>query len=164
MQIRVEIHDDAVRKGLADLARRGANLRPLMQDIGEEAYRSVQKNFDIGGRPTPWKTSDRVRREGGKTLSDTARLRRSITVDADSSHVRVGTNVEYARIHQLGGKTKPHVIRPRHAKGLFWPGAQHPVKAVKHPGSVFPARPFLTAQDDDMRRIERIAADYIGKQ
>ena len=31
--------------------------------------------------------------------------------------------------------TKPHIIRPVHAKALFWPGASHPVAQVNHPGS-----------------------------
>lgn len=31
--------------------------------------------------------------------------------------------------------TRPHVIRPRFKKALFWPGARHPVKMVRHPGT-----------------------------
>jgi hypothetical protein len=31
--------------------------------------------------------------------------------------------------------TKPHVIRPRKKRALFWPGAGHPVKRVNHPGT-----------------------------
>lgn len=164
MQITMEVDSSAVVQALQRLAARGENLRPVLRDIGEDIRTVTEKNFAAGGRPTPWKESARSKKEGGKPLSASSRLRRSFTVEADSRSVRVGTNVIYAAIHQLGGKTKPHVIRPRHANGLFWPGAQHPVKAVKHPGSVFPARPFLMLQDADMRRIERIAADYIGKQ
>lgn len=29
----------------------------------------------------------------------------------------------------------PHIIRPKGNKLLFWPGARHPVKEVKHPGT-----------------------------
>jgi hypothetical protein len=32
--------------------------------------------------------------------------------------------------------TRPHEIRPRFKKALFWPGARHPVKVVQHPGTV----------------------------
>lgn len=35
----------------------------------------------------------------------------------------------------------PHVIRPKAEKALFWPGADHPVKQVNHPGN--PATKFL---------------------
>lgn len=31
--------------------------------------------------------------------------------------------------------TRPHEIRPRNAKALFWEGAQHPVGVVHHPGT-----------------------------
>ena len=31
--------------------------------------------------------------------------------------------------------SRPHIIRPKNNKLLFWPGARHPVKEVKHPGT-----------------------------
>lgn len=31
--------------------------------------------------------------------------------------------------------TKPHTIRPRKKNALYWPGAKHPVKLVRHPGT-----------------------------
>jgi len=31
--------------------------------------------------------------------------------------------------------TRPHIIRPRTKKALFWKGAAHPVKLVHHPGT-----------------------------
>ena len=31
--------------------------------------------------------------------------------------------------------TKPHDIYPVNAKALYWPGAEHPVKVVHHPGT-----------------------------
>lgn len=31
--------------------------------------------------------------------------------------------------------TKPHDIYPVNKKALFWPGAEHPVKKVHHPGT-----------------------------
>ncbi len=31
--------------------------------------------------------------------------------------------------------SRPHIIRPRGNKLLFWPGAKHPAKEVKHPGT-----------------------------
>ncbi len=32
--------------------------------------------------------------------------------------------------------TRAHIIRPRFKKALFWPGARHPVRMVRHPGTV----------------------------
>ena len=31
--------------------------------------------------------------------------------------------------------SRPHIIRPRDSKFLFWFGAKHPVKEVNHPGT-----------------------------
>jgi len=39
----------------------------------------------------------------------------------------------YAPYVEFG--TKPHVILPKNAKALFWPGAEHPVASVNHPGT-----------------------------
>ena len=36
--------------------------------------------------------------------------------------------------------TGPHIIRPKGKGALYWPGARHPVKFVKHPGTK--ANPF----------------------
>lgn len=41
--------------------------------------------------------------------------------------------VDYARFVIDG--TAPHEIRPRNKKALFWPGAEHPVGLVHHPGT-----------------------------
>ena len=37
--------------------------------------------------------------------------------------------------------TRPHTIRARGKKALYWKGAKHPVKSVRHPGSK--AKPYL---------------------
>lgn len=42
-------------------------------------------------------------------------------------------SVRYARFVEEG--TAPHVIRPRTAGALYWPGAPHPVRLVHHPGT-----------------------------
>lgn len=55
----------------------------------------------------------------------TGRLRRSITSSTENGGFTgvVGTNVEYARIQEFGGTTKPHDILPVHAKALFFKGS-----------------------------------------
>lgn len=47
--------------------------------------------------------------------------------------------VVYAIFIEMG--TGPHVILPRHKKALYWPGADHPVRMVYHPGNK--AYPYL---------------------
>ena len=154
MQIEVNIHDTEVKKLLSRLERNTGNLIPAMRDIGEIIRRSVRKNFKVGGRPNRWQPSARAKRDGGQTLVKSSILKNSFTVEAGANSVSVGTNVKYAAIHQFGGRTPPHVIRPKTKKALFWPGAGHPVKSVKHPGSKMPKRPFLMVQNEDWPRIK----------
>jgi phage gpG-like protein len=90
---------------------------------------------------------------GRLILTDTGRLRRSIKFAAGPRGVEGYTNVQYAAIQQLGGVIKAHAIFPRKKKALFWPGAAHPVRRVMHPGSRFPARPFLVFQEEDIRYL-----------
>lgn len=92
-------------------------------------------------RPIPWAN----KADGTPaTLRLNQHLRRSPRVImANSKEALVGSDRKYAAIHQLGGKTSPHIIKPKFKKALFWPGAGHPVKEVKHPGSKIPARPFF---------------------
>lgn len=40
---------------------------------------------------------------------------------------------EYGKYLEEG--TKPHLIKPKGKKALFWSGASHPVKEVNHPGT-----------------------------
>lgn len=70
-------------------------------------------------------------------------------------------DVKYARIHEMGGKTKAHVIEPKNKKalafgtfvsmsqwGLF--ASNVIVRKVNHPGSVIPKRSYLGSSLKDM--------------
>ena len=71
---------------------------------------------------------------------NTGHLRRSIGNFRRGMTVTVHTsNVKYAIIVEKG--SRPHIIRPKNKKALYWEGAKYPVKQVKHPGSK--AKPFL---------------------
>jgi phage gpG-like protein len=81
--------------------------------------------------------------QNGGPRVQTGRLRASIhhqlERDGQGLVARIGSNVEYARYVEEG--TEPHRIVPRVKQALFWPGADHPVLAVNHPGTR--ARPYL---------------------
>ena len=67
-----------------------------------------------------------------------------------------GSNMEYARIHQEGGKTKAHEIKARNGKALSFTGRdgkQVIRKSVKHPGSEIPSRPYMGVPNDFDRRL-----------
>ena len=70
----------------------------------------------------------------------TGHLRRSIATKMGDLEATIHTsNVKYAVIVEKG--SKPHIIRPKNKKALYWKGAKRPVKLVNHPGSR--AKPFL---------------------
>lgn len=136
--INVSIDDKEVRNMLTALQNRMGNLTPVMKTIGETVRTSVIRNFEQGGRPTRWKSSKRAKKEDGKTLIDTARLRNSITARAYRDRAVVGTNVIYAAIHHFGGKA----------------GRGRKVN--------IPARPYLMVQDEDWKTIREHIMKYLA--
>ncbi len=158
VRIDVKWDDREVKAALRALSARLGNMRPVLDEIGQKLVTSVIRRFETERGPdgVEWEKSGRASRESGQTLTDTGRLRASITHRASRDEVVVGTNVLYAAIQQFGGKTLAHTIRPRDKKALFWPGAEHPVAKVNHPGSLIPARPFLGVDEGDREMILRV--------
>ena len=105
----VSLNWGGLDKAVGNAAKKLANTRLLMASVGEALVSGTVRRFidekDPSGKS--WKPSERAVEEGGKTLTDTARLRQSIDYAATPSKVMVGSNVIYARIHQLGGSIKP---------------------------------------------------------
>jgi phage gpG-like protein len=61
-----------------------------------------------------------------------------------------GSNMVYARIHQEGGRTKAHDIKPRNAKAPRFNGICR--RLVHHPGPEIPARPCPGVPKDAVNR------------
>lgn len=55
------------------------------------------------------------------------------TIRVEGSKVFVGDGTPLWHWIEYG--TRPHWIRPKHKRALFWPGLEHPVRAVFHPGT-----------------------------
>ncbi len=115
--------------------------KELAGRLGNVLSNSAQDRFDTNIDPEgrAWKPSKRVLgargkngKPGGRTLTDTGRLKDSIHSAAGDDAVEVGTDVVYARIHQLGGDA----------------GRNHATK--------LPARPYLgvSADDEQILRAE----------
>ena len=87
-------------------------------------------------------------------------IERTVQIKGDSVEgtVFVAGDVPYAAILHHGGHTSPHDIVPDKAKALaFAAGGKHVfARIVHHPGSTYPARPYLTTALDD--QAETIAA------
>lgn len=87
-------------------------------------------------------------------------LRRSITNRVVSdTRAEIGTNAKYAwSVHQ---GAPPHTIMARKAKALFWKGARHPVKSVRHPGNR--PNPFMRrAADNSRARVQAELSSVYG--
>ncbi|RJX20299.1 MAG: virion morphogenesis protein [Desulfobulbus sp.] len=156
MTVTIRWDDREVLEALRGAARRCEDIGPLLWNIGETIKLSTKINFETGGRPERWKQSKRAAAQGGITLSDTGRLRNSITSLVSGRVVTIGTNVDYAAAHQFG--TKGHIIRPKAKKALNIPGIGLRMWA-RHPG--LPARPFLMVQEQDKVVILRQIESYI---
>lgn len=165
----VHVENKQVIEALRRARSADANMRGIYKAIGEYMIKSTLERFERGGPAPdgkPWaplKPSTLARKKTTQILVESRHLRDSIRYRADNTKVEIGTKVKYAAIHQFGGRTSPTIIKPRRKKALWWPGAPHPVKSVRHPGVAIPARPYLGVDKDDAQEIEDIVAHYIRR-
>lgn len=116
--VSVAVSDAEVLRALTALAQRSGKLTPALRAIGQTLVTEVDLGFRNQRDPwgTPWeklKPSTLARRRQGKGPGGVKILRDSgvlanaqnwrASVQADATSVRLGTNVEYAAIHQFGG-------------------------------------------------------------
>ncbi len=134
--IEIKIDNQEVNKRLLDLATRGENLRPLMKNIAGIFAYSTEENFKEEGRPKWTDLAESTKKQRKKTghypgqiLQVTGQLASSISTYYDDNSAIIGSNLDYAAIHQLGGKT---------GKGKK---------------TTIPARPYLQLTDEDFAEI-----------
>lgn len=150
--------------GLSDVA---ARLRQKAEGMQKAMARGLKK-----ATARVLKRAQQTVYEGhasGHLNVGTGYLRQNLTMAVDDQqllgYVGVRKNVIYARIHEYGGRTKPHRIEPVRAQALRWlDGEGSPVFAryVEHPGSNIPARPYLhPALDAEQEGIRTDLADAV---
>jgi phage virion morphogenesis protein len=172
--IECRIDDREVTRTLERLARKVADLSPVMREISGVMLDAVHDNFATEGSRTgnPWKKSKRSIRDAGQTLQDTQRLYRSIQAHSDAHGAVVGTNVAYAAAHHFGvNKTVTARVaahrrkvksrdqkqgRKKSASGVAFVRAHSRTMKLN-----LPARPFLVLADDDTRRIVERMRRYL---
>ncbi|WP_163304482.1 phage virion morphogenesis protein [Enterobacter ludwigii] len=154
MDIEIKIDVGEVQEKLEHMLSFLSHREPLMREIAAQLHDAVEDNFAQQGRPA-WLG---IKRDG-MILQKSGRLVNSIVEYSDNDTAVVGTNVEYAAIHQFGGETRPHEIRPRNKQALAFNGRV--VKKINHPGSKIPARPFLSLTDEDEEKILTTVSDYL---
>ena len=153
----LDIRGDAqAARALDQLAEAMGDLSPLAEIYGTYLESATIGRFDDETAPdgSAWSKSIRAREEGGKTLSDSGQLRSSITHNAFSDRVEVGSNKIYAGVHQDGA-----TIRPKSADKLAFalPGG---LGFVQVDEVTIPARPFLGLSQDDEVELAALTEDY----
>lgn len=187
MKVEIEVRDQGIRELLGELRRKSEDLTEVMETIGTLIFRSVEKNFAAEGRwsvvnsfiggSRKWdqlKPSTVARRKKmGKgphpILQVSGGLAASVqTLQVTKDSVVVGTNKEYAAMHQFGAKKgELGTIRARIAEHMRTgkSGTKHKVRAhdrtVQVPWGDVPARPFLVVQEEDLAEIRETILFYL---
>jgi phage virion morphogenesis protein len=138
--VKIDIEgQERVEAALSGLARRAANLRPVLDDIGEYLMLAHEERFDAQESPAgePWAPlSERYRarkkRNRDKILVLDDVLAGTLRYQAGADSLLFGTDRVYGATHQFG----------READGI-------------------PARPFLGTSAADEDEILRLIAEHL---
>lgn len=167
--MKVVILKDTLRPQLAAMLGKARHRVSLLFAIGQRAVGMAEDAFtDASLRPTPWP----AKTDGEPaTLYYRGALKHSPRlVNVSNNFVTVGSDRPYAAIHQLGGRTKPHLIKPKDAMALYFRvGAQsYYAKQVNHPGSKIPPRPYFPLKADGsllpqfQDEVNDMISDHLG--
>ena len=143
--IEIKIDNNDVERKLLELAQKGENLRPLMKNIAGIFASATEENFKNEGRPDKWtelseatkKQRTKQKKWPGQILQVSGQLASSISTQYDDESAVIGSNLDYAAIHQLGGQ------------------------AGKNKKVEIPARPYLKLTDDNFNEILDATEHYL---
>ena len=143
--IEIKIDNKDVDRKLLELAQKSENLRPLMKNIAGIFASATEENFKNEGRPDKWtelseatkKQRTKQKKWPGQLLQVSGQLASSISTQYDDESAVIGSNLDYAAIHQLGGP------------------------AGKNKKVEIPARPYLKLTDDDFNEILDATEQYL---
>ena len=135
--IEIKIDNNDVERKLLELAQKSENLRPLMKNIAGIFASTTEEIFKNEGSPDKWtelsevtkKQRTKQKKWPGQILQVSGQLASSISTQYDDESAVIGSNLDYAAIHQLGGQ------------------------AGKNKKVEIPARPYLKLTDDDFEEI-----------
>ncbi len=135
--IEIKLDNKEVESRLLDLAKRSENLRPLMKNIAGIFAYSTEENFKEEGRPDKWtdlaestkKQRTKTGHYPGQILQVSGQLASSISTSYDNDSAVIGSNLDYAAIHQLGGQ------------------------AGKNQSVTIPARPYLQLNNEEIIEV-----------
>jgi phage gpG-like protein len=153
----VEVKFDSEYQKIIDALNAASS--PVLQEVAHAGGLALQgvtaKAFQSETDPATgakWEGRKHPAPQSKRLLYRSGALMRSIIFqDSPDGSVIIGSNLVYAGIHQSGGQTKAHEIRPRNKRALAFGGGVY--TKVNHPGSKIPARPFLGVPRDFEREF-----------
>lgn len=144
--IEIKLDNKEVESRLLDLAKRSEKLRPLMKNIAGVFAYSTEENFKNEGRPDKWtelsestiKQRTKKKQWPGMILQVSGQLASSVNTYYDNDSAVIGSNLEYAAIHQIGGQ------------------------AGRNKSVEIPARPYLQLTPEDFEEILSVTENFLG--
>ena len=147
--ITIDANTQEITDMLSRLSGRLTDMRPAMLEISGIMSDASERAFQTESNPAtgePWAELSpftvALRGSAHPILQVSGQLAASIQADYGSDFAQVGTNKNYAELHQFGGVTGPDAILP---------------------GRNVPARPFLGLSDEDETDILEVLAHYIDQ-
>jgi phage gpG-like protein len=165
--IKHKLDDAAFSDRLRLIKKQSGNLAAPLEECAEIVVSSIEQNFESEGRfsaagswrggTNRWSKSGAAKGRNGMTLSDTGQLRASITKRVANDNAEIGTNKEYAAVHNFGidasVNVKEHQRKTKSGKSAT-------VRAhTRH--MRFPARPFMVVQDSDTEEMLDVLDKHI---
>ena len=143
--------DTKISKELKKLKDKIESPLEINRDISNVVKSNTEERFFTQKSPDgkPWKKSKRAAKKGGSTLVDTGNLKNSILSDWSDKTAEVGTNVEYADVHQFGFNDK---VKIKAFKRKSKSGKTSLVKAHERNLNI-EKRPFLGLSAKDRKEI-----------
>lgn len=176
IRIEVNIDDDQLMDGLAALARQGEDASPIMRGLAGVMRSAAEDAFDLERDPVtgaawpPLNAAYKKKRyeDGytGKILSRTGKMQQHLSVRHGKDFALVGVSAPYAAAHQFGVRTRAHIIRASAKRALSFYGRNGRLvvrKAVRHPGSRIPPRPFLGVGEDHKDEMRQLIVRHLRK-
>lgn len=153
----ITVTDASTVSALERLYAAGGNLLSVYKNIGAYEADATKRRFITETDPDgiPWKDLNplyaRTKKGPGKLRGETRRLSQ-IVYQAAEDGVEIGSDAEYARIHNEGG-----TIVPKNGAALVFSmgGQTFIVKSVK-----MPRRQFLGFSDEDINEIQLLIQDH----
>jgi len=179
--ITVRVNSQAIAQYLSSILERGQHMKPAFDQIGEYLIRETQLRFDRQESPdgNPWaplkpRTVKAKNRQNkiSKILQARGDLRRSIVYQSSNTSLVIGSNRDYAAIHQFGGEialaARSRAVNfrvnkrtgqsrfARKERGNFQQDVNFRASRI-----IIPARPYLGVNAQDEAEIIRILSTYL---